>query len=85
MKRGRPSKGTAMREAILGALEHSPVPLTVSTLSRIISENSGSKISWNTTQKYLRELVETNRVRPIPLPHSKKPGKTGLTVYELKK
>lgn len=85
MKRGRPSKRTDIRKAILTALENSPVPLTTSVLARMLSEEAGSRISWNTVQKYLRELVEANRVHPISLPHSKKSGETGLTVYTLKK
>jgi hypothetical protein len=85
MKRGRPSKGWDIRKAILVALENSTVPLTTSVLARAVSEKSGSKVSWNTVQKYLRELVEANRVQPIGLPHSKKPGEMGLTVYTLKK
>jgi len=85
MKRGRPSKRATIRKAILETLEGSGVPLTASAMSRIVSEELGTQISWNTVQKYLRELVETNQVKPLLLPHSKKKGETGLTVYSIKK
>lgn len=85
MKRGRPSKRADIRKAILNALENSNVPLTTSVLARVVSEDAGSNVSWNTIQKYLRELVEANRVQPIALPHSKRAGEIGLTVYTIKK
>jgi len=66
-------------------LEKSKVPLTASALSRLVSEELGARVSWNTVQKYIRELVETNHIQPIALPHSKKSGETGLVVYTLKK
>jgi hypothetical protein len=74
-----------MRKAILTILEKSAVPLTTSALSRFVLEEFNTRASWNTTQKYIRELVETNQVQPIALPHSKKSGETGLVVYTLKK
>jgi len=85
MKRGRPNKRAVIKEAILTILEKSGVPLTTTTMSRLVSEEFGKQISWNTVQKYLRELVESNRVQPIALPHSKKRGEMGLTVYTLKR
>jgi len=85
MKRGRPSKRSDVRKAILTTLEKSKVPLTTSALNRLISDELNTQASWNTIQKYIRELVETNRVQAIALPHSKKRGETGLIVYELKK
>jgi hypothetical protein len=85
MKRGRPSKRADVRKAILDNLERVGAPLTASALSRIVSEETGSKLSWNTVQKYTRELVDSGRVQPIVLQHSKKPGEPGLTVYVLKK
>ena len=85
MKRGRPNKRAAIRKAILTTLEKSDVPLTASAMGRFVSEEFGAQVSWNTIQKYLRELVETNQVRPLALPHSKKKGETGLIVYALKK
>lgn len=85
MKRGRPSKRTVLRKAILTTLGKSKTPMTTSAVGRLISEELGERISWNTTQKYLRELVEANKVQPIPLPHSKKSGEAGLTLYTLKR
>lgn len=85
MKRGRPSKRADMKNAILTILERSNVPLTSSALGRIAMEEFNMKASWNTVQKYVRELVEANKVQPISLPHSKKSGETGLVVYILKK
>lgn len=85
MKRGRPSKRADVRPAILKTLEGSAIPLTASALGRLVSEQLGTHISWNTIQKYVRELVETNKVRAIPLLHSKRAGETGLVVYTVKK
>lgn len=85
MKRGRPSKRTSIKNAILEILENSATPMTTSALSRIMSENNDITASWNTIQKYIREMIETNQISPIPLPHSKKSGETGLVVYTLKK
>lgn len=85
MKRGRPSKRTDMCNAILTILEKSRVPLTTSALGRLVSEELGATVSWNTTQKYIREMIETNHIQPMALPHSKKSGETGLVVYTLKK
>jgi len=85
MKRGRPSKRGHIQQAILTTLEKSNTPLTISAVARIISEEIGSQISWNTIQKYIRELTEANKIQPMALPHSKKSGETGLTVYTLKR
>ena len=85
MKRGRPSKRSDVLKAILTILEKSGVPLTTSALSRLMAEELDIQTSWNTVQKYVRELVETNHIKPIPLPHSKKSGETGLVVYTLKR
>lgn len=57
----------------------------MSAMARIISDKLGKTVSWNTVQKYLQELVETNKVQAMALPHSKEAGKTGLTVYTLKR
>jgi hypothetical protein len=59
--------------------------MTISALAKIISGKLNTRISWNTIQKYLDELVQMNKIQPMPLPHSKIDGKTGLTVYQLKK
>ena len=85
MKRGRPSKRSDVRKAILTTLEKSAVPLTTSALSRLMAEELGIQTSWNTVQKYVRELVETNHIKPISLPHSKKSGESGLVVYTLRR
>jgi hypothetical protein len=85
MKRGRPNIRRKISPLILRRLEDSNIPLTISSLARLISKDVGSQISWNTIQKYLKELIETNKVQAIPLPHSKQEGKDGLTVYILKK
>lgn len=85
MKRGRPSKRGTIRRAVLEILGQADTPLTTSALSRLVSERVGGVVSWNTTQKYVRELVESNVVQPIILPHSKLSGKGGLTVYILKR
>jgi hypothetical protein len=85
MKRGRPNIRRKISPLILKRLEDSKMPLTISSLARLVSKDSGTQISWNTIQKYLKELIETNKVQAIPLPHSKKEGKDGLTVYVLKR
>jgi hypothetical protein len=85
MKRGRPSKRANIKKAIITLLEKSKVPLTTSSISKLIAEESNIPASWNTVQKYIRELLETNHIQSITLPHSKKSGETGLVVYALKK
>lgn len=85
MKRGRPSVRGEVRSGLLKILTSSEVPLTVSSLTSHISKDTGKKLSWNTVQKYLQELVESNKVQPISFSHSKIKGKEGLTVYILKK
>jgi hypothetical protein len=85
MKRGRPSARNTVQANILDILSSSQIPLTVSSLAKMISPKVGRTVSWNTVQKYLDELVQIEKVQPIPLPHSKIEGKTGLTVYQLKK
>jgi Mn-dependent DtxR family transcriptional regulator len=57
----------------------------VNSLKGEISRRLGKDISWNTTRKYLRELIEMGLVRAIPTQHSKLKGKEGLTVYTLKR
>lgn len=84
MKRGRPSKRLFVKEQIIKILESNNYPMTSSAICRAVSKEAGSTISWNTVYKYIRELVETNRIRPIILPHSKDSKKEGLTVYVIK-
>ncbi len=85
MKRGRPATRNEATTAILNVLEKSQVPLTTSSIRSIISKELTRKFSWNTVQKYVNELIQTNRLNATNLPHSKIPNKTGLTVYTLKK
>ena len=85
MKRGRPSVRSLIQTNILEVLSSSQIPLTVSSLAKMISTKVGRVVSWNTVQKYLDELVQLGKIQPMPLPHSKIEGKTGLTVYQLKK
>jgi hypothetical protein len=67
------------------ALLASQTPMTTSTLTRVISKEVNKQVSWNTVQKYLDELIQTEKIQAIDLPHSKIEDKTGLTVYVLKK
>ena len=85
MKRGRPSARNLVQTNILEVLSSSPIPHTVSSLAKTISPKVGRTVSWNTIQKYLDELVQMDKIQPMPLPHSKIEGKTGLTVYQMKK
>jgi len=85
MKRGRPSKRSKIKDALLYVMKTVNAPLTISSMTRLVSDRLGEKISWNTVRKYVREMIETNNVDVIRLPHSKKEGKDGLTVYMLKR
>ena len=85
MKRGRPNKRSSVHTLVLEMLGASVAPMTVSAMARTVSEKTGQTVSWNTVQKYLQELVETNRVQAMALPHSKDAGKTGLVVYTLRR
>ena len=85
MKRGRPNVRNLIQGSILETLSSTQFPMTISSLAKIISTKHNRSISWNTIEKYLNELTEMNKIQPMPLPHSKIEGKTGLTVYQLKK
>ncbi len=85
MKRGRPDVRQTIQSNLLTVLSSSQTPLTVSSLTRFVSKEVNRSISWNTVQKYLDELIQTEKVQAIPLPHSKIENKNGLTVYVLKK
>ena len=85
MKRGRPNIRGGAQPAILRALSINQSPLTTSAIKRKISEELGREVSWNTTLKYIRELLETGKICAIQLPHSKTPNKEGLRVYSLKR
>ena len=85
MKRGRPNVRETIQSNLMAALMGSQTPLTTSTLTRVISKEVNKQVSWNTVQKYLDELIQTEKVQAIELPHSKIEDRTGLTVYVLKK
>lgn len=85
MKRGRPTARMDMHREIVEALSSMNTPMTTSGISRIITKKLNRRVSWNTIEKYVSELVAMERVTPITLPHSKEAGKTGLTVYALKR
>jgi len=85
MKRGRPNVRNKVKLSILGTLEKAQVPLTTSSIKGIVSKELNQDFSWNTVQKYLNELMQTNKVSALNLPHSKISNKTGLTLYTLKK
>lgn len=85
MKRGRPSIRKQVKESILEVLSSSQIPMTISGMVKYISKKLNRKISWNTVEKYVKELIETNKIQAIVLPHSKDETKKGLTVYILKR
>ncbi len=85
MKRGRPNIRRAMHEQILELLTRLKTPVTISVISKEISKTLNKTISWNTIQKYVNELVESGRLHPLQLQHSKIESKPGLVVYSLKK
>ena len=85
MIRGRPNIRRQIRENILNILSSSETPMTTSMLARDATKTLKRNVSWNTVQKYLQELIETGKVNPIQLPHSKEENKPGLVVYTLKK
>lgn len=85
MKRGRPNIRQIIQSSLMTILSTSQTPLTISSLTRFVSKEINKNVSWNTVQKYLQELVEVDKVKPIMLPHSKLENKNGLTVYILKK
>jgi len=85
MKRGRPNKRNEIQFYILKILSSMKTPLTISTISKLISKELQTNISWNTVQKYIQELVKLNKIQSITVPHSKIENKNGLTLYMLKK
>lgn len=85
MKRGRPSLRRKMKPLILETLQLAKNPLTIRVITEEVSKKFGKKISWNTTQKYLQELIKADEVQSMILPHSKIKNKNGLIVYILKK
>ena len=85
MKRGRPILRSEVQKLILEELRKVEVPVTINALCKLIRKSRGRRISWNTVEKYLSELVNMGVVTPISLPHSKVEGKKGLTVYTIKR
>ncbi len=85
MKRGRPSKRFLIQSEIVSLLSSSNIPLTTAFITKALSKKLNQNINWNTVEKYVKELVNNDKIQPIELPHSKKEGKKGLTVYTLKK
>lgn len=85
MKRGRPNVRETIQANLITLLNSSQTPLTTSSLTRFISKEVNKTVSWNTVQKYLDELIQTEKVQAIELPHSKIENRTGLTVYVLRK
>jgi len=85
MKRGRPNKRNEIQAMIIDMLIASGGSQTVSSLRKAASLKVGKQISWNTIEKYLKELVQINKVQPIFLEHCKDPSKKGLTLYQIKK
>lgn len=85
MKRGRPNVRQVIQSSLMTILSSAQTPLTVSNLTRFVSKELNKNVSWNTVEKYLRELMEIDKIQAITLPHSKIENKNGLTVYMLKK
>jgi len=84
MKRGRPNMREKISSLVLEILSDD-FPRSINSISNEVSKRLDKKVSWNTVQKYLQELIETGRVAALATPHSKIEGKEGLTVYTLKK
>lgn len=85
MKRGRPIMRHEVQTLVLEVLEDINMPMSINAICEEALKRTKRKISWNTIHKYLNELVEFDKIKAIPLPHSKIEGKIGLTVYTLKK
>ena len=85
MKRGRPNIRHNVQRDIILLLSKFDTPITISVISKEIFKLTNKKLSWNTIQKYVQELVETGKVQAFQLPHSKMENKDGLVVYALKK
>ncbi|MBI2547500.1 MAG: hypothetical protein HYW23_03580 [Candidatus Aenigmarchaeota archaeon] len=85
MKRGRPNIRHMVQKEIITLLTSLSTPVTTSSILKEISKTVNRRISWNTIQKYIQELVESGKIQVIQLPHSKIDNKPGLIVYTLKK
>ena len=85
MKRGRPNVRNRIKPIIVETLTNSRVPVSVNTIKKEVDKGLKKETSWNTIKKYLDELVKTDVVQSVTLPHSKIEKKEGLTVYTLKR
>lgn len=85
MKRGRLPLRKEICPEIINVLTETNSPLTTFFISKTISQKIDKKISWNTVQKYIQELVKSGKIQAIQLPHSKIENKSGLVLYTLKK
>jgi len=85
MKRGRPNKRYEIQNLSLDILKSSNTPMTISAMAGLISKKLNERVSWNTVHKYVYELVQTDKIQPTILLHSKSNEKPGLTVYSIKK
>ncbi len=79
MKRGRPSKREEFRESILSALGGYEHPVTISSIKRLVDARRMRPCGWNTTRKYLNELVAERLVLRQSLPPSG--GRRPLVIY----
>ncbi len=85
MKRGRLPLRKEIYSEIINVLTETNSPLTTFFISKTIFQKINKKTSWNTVQKYIKELVESGKIQAIQLPHSKEEAKNGLVVYTLKR
>lgn len=85
MKRGRPNIRNRIKPLIVEIIGSNRLPTSVNNLKKGIDKELKKEISWNTVKKYLDELVKTDVIQPIILPHSKVEKKEGLTVYTIKR
>jgi Fe2+ or Zn2+ uptake regulation protein len=85
VKRGRPSFRSIVQPAILATLKASRIPLTISAIRRELMKQLKGGTSWNTVYKYVDQLVKVGKVEAVSLLHSKIKGKSGLTLYRLRR
>lgn len=85
MRRGRPPIRSQVQELIFEILSSISTPMSINAICEEIFNQTKKRISWNTVQKYLKELIEADQITAIQLPHSKSEKKFGLCVYTLKK
>lgn len=85
MRRGRPNIRRIVQSEIIIILTELKTPVATSVISKEVSKTLNRRISWNTVQKYVQELVEGGKIQAIQLPHSKIETKSGLVLYTLKK